>query len=97
MELHCLTLDKLWLECLNTQTVKGRSTVHKYRVTLNNVLKDAPDNRILAIDYLLCTLYGLNDTTLDELTDDKWLVELCCHILWNTHLVHSQLWTYDDN
>ena len=65
-------------------------------MTLHHILKDVPDNRILAINDLLGALYGLNDTTLDELTDDEWLVELCCHQLGQTTLTHLQLRTYND-
>ena len=53
VQLHCLTLDQLGLECLNTQTVKGRSTVHQYGMTLDNVLQDVPDYGILSINDLL--------------------------------------------
>ena len=93
MELHCLTLDQLGLESLNTQTVKGRGTVHKYRMTLDDILQYAPDDGVLAVDDLLGRLDRLDDTALDELTYD----ELGRHILRDTHLVHLQLGTYDDD
>ncbi len=97
VELHCLTLDQLGLESLNTQTVKGRGTVHKYRMTLDDILQYAPDDGVLAVDDLLGRLDRLDDTALDELTYDERLVELGRHILRDTHLVHLQLGTYDDD
>ena len=77
--------------------MKRRSSVHQYRVTLDDILQNAPNNWILAIDNLLCRLNSLNDTALDELADNEWLVKLGSHILRNTHLVHLKLWAYDDN
>ena len=97
MELNSLTLDHLWLEGLDTESVQGRSTVQEDGVSLHHVLKDIPYDRILTINDLLGTLDSLDNTTLDELTDDKWLVELCCHVLGQTAFVHLQLWAYDDD
>ena len=82
VQLNCLTLDKFRLECLNTQTVKCRSTVEEYRVSLHYVLKDVPYNWFTTIDNLLCRLHSLHDTALNELANDEWLVELCCHKFW---------------
>ena len=97
MQLNSLTLNKLWLECLNTKTVKCWSTVQQYWVTLHYILKDIPNNWLTTVNNLLSTLYSLHDTTLDKLADNEWLVKLCCHQLRQTALTHLQLWTYDDN
>ena len=97
VELNSLTLDKLRLECLDRQTVKCRGTVKHNRMTLHHVLKDIPDNRLTTVYYLLSALYSLHDTALNELTDDKWLIELGSHKLWQTNLAHIELRTYDDN
>ena len=76
--------------------MKGRSTVHQHGVTLNHVLQDVPNDGVFSIDDFLCTLNGLNDSALDEFADDERFVQLCRHILGNTHLVHLQLGTNDD-
>ena len=97
MQLDCLALDHLRLEGLDTQSVKGRCTVQEHGVTLHYVLQDVPDNGILAIYNLLCALYGLYDTALDQFPDDERFVKLCCHELRQTALVHIEFRTYNDN
>ena len=97
MQLDSLTLNELWLESLNTETVKCRSTVQKYWVTLHHILKDIIDNRFTTVNDTLCRLNSLDDATLDELTDNEWLIELCCHKLWQTTFAHVKFWTYNDN
>ena len=97
MELDGLTLNKLRLEGLNTQTVKCRCTVKQHGVTLHNILKDIPDDRLTAVDNLLGRLNGLDDAALNELADYKRLVELSCHQLRQTALTHLQLRTDHDN
>ena len=97
VELHGLALDELGLEGLDTEAVQRRGTVHQHGVTLDDVLEDAPDDGVLAVDYLLGRLHRLDDAALDELADDKRLVELGGHILRDTHLVHLQLGADDDD
>ena len=96
MQLNSLTLDHLRLECLNTKTVKCRSTVQHNRMTLHHILKNIPDNRFTTINNLLSTLNSLNDTTLNQFTNDEWFVKLCSHEFWKTTLTHLQLRTYND-
>ena len=97
VELDSLALDHLWLECHHRQTVKRRSTVQKHRVTFHHVLKNIPNHRLTAVHDLLSTLNCLHDATLDELADDKRLVELSSHQLRQTALTHLQLRTDDDH
>ena len=97
VQLHGLTFDQLGLEGLDTQTVKRRGTVHEYRMALDDVLQNAPDDRVLAVDDLLRGLDRLDDAALDELADHERLVELGGHVLRNTHLVHLQLGADDDD
>ena len=96
MQLDCLTFNHLRLECLNTQTVKCRGTVQQYRMSFHYVFQYVPDNGFLAIYNLLGTLHRLYDTALDELADDKRLVEFGCHEFRNTALAHLQFRTYND-
>ena len=97
VQLDSLTLDQFGLECLDTQTVQCRCTVQQYRMSLHHILKDIPDNRLTAVYNLLSRLHRLHDTTLDELADDKRLIELGSHQLRKTALTHLQLRTYHDN
>ena len=97
MELDSLTLDQLGLIGLDTESVERRGTVEEDGVTLNDILQDVEDDRLATIDDALGTLDGLNDTAVDEATDDEGLVELGCHILRQTALVHLQLRTDDDD
>ena len=94
VQLYSLTLDKLRLEGLDTQTVKRRSTVEQNRMTLHHMLKDIPDDGVLAVHNLLGTLHRLHDAALNEFTDDEWLVELSSHQLRQTTLSHLELRTY---
>ena len=97
MQLHCLTLDQFGLECLNTQTVQRRSTVHQHGVSLDDILQNAPDNGVFAVDDLLGRLHRLDDAALDKLADDERLVEFGSHIFRDTHFVHLQLGADDDD
>ena len=97
VQLDCLAFNQLRLEGLDTQPVKCRCTVQQHRVSLENVFEDIPYNRVLAVDDLLRALYSLDNTALNELADNKRLVELGCHILRDTCLVKLELRAHDDN
>ncbi len=77
--------------------MQRRGTVHQHGVSLDDVLQDAPDHRILAVDDLFGGFHRLHDATLDQLTDHERLVEFRRHIFGDTHLVHLQLRTDDDH
>ena len=97
MKLNCLTLNHLWLESLNTETVKCRSTVQQNGVTLHDELEDIPNDWILTVNNLLGTLHGLNNTALNEFTDNEGFVKFCCHEFGKTALAHLQLRTNNNN
>ena len=96
MQLNSFTFNKFRLERLNTKTVKCRGTVQHNWVTLHYILKDIPNYRLTTVYNLLSTLYSLYNTALNELTNNEWLVKLCCHQLRQTALTHLQLWTNDN-
>ena len=97
VELHCLALDQLGLERLNTQTVQSRGTVHQHGVSLYDILQNTPDHGVFPVDDLLRGFHRLHDAALDELADHERLVKLGRHVLRNTHLVHLQLRADDDD
>ncbi len=53
VKLNCFSFYKLWLEGLDTQTVKCRSPVEKNRMTLENVFKNIPYDGIFPVDDFL--------------------------------------------
>src|SRR5665811_32070 len=71
MQTNRLTFDQFWLKGLNTQSVKGRGTVQQYRMPFQNVFKDVPHYRLLFIYNFLGGFYCLDNSALDQLTDDK--------------------------
>ena len=97
VQTDCLTFDKFRLEGLDTQTVQRRSTVQQNRVTFQDVFKDVPYDRILAVDNLLGRLHGLDDAALDELADHERLEQLGGHVLRQTAFVHIQVGTDHDD
>ena len=97
VQLHGLALDQFGLEGLDTQTVQRRGTVHQHRMPLDDVLQNTPDNGVFPVDDLLGRFHRLDDTALDEFADYERLVEFGRHILRNTHLVHLQFRTDDDD
>ena len=96
VQLNSFTFDHLRLESLNTQTVQCRSTVQQYRMSFHYMFQNIPDHRFLAVNDLLGRLNSLNDTTFDELTNNKRLVQFGSHQFRNTAFTHSQFRTYDD-
>ena len=97
VELDGLALYQLGLECLDTETVKGRGSVEQDGVSLHYVLEDVPDDGLLLVHDLLGRADCLDDASLDELADDEGLVQLGGHVLGQTALVHVQLGSYDDH
>ena len=97
VQLDGLALDKLRLECLDTESVQGRSTVQKNRMAFHHVLQDIPDNGILAVNHLLCTLYGLYHASFKKFPDDERLVKLSGNEFRKSALMHLEFRTYNDN
>ncbi len=81
VQLDSLSLNHLRLEGLDTQAVQRRSTVQKNGVALHHVFQDVPNNGFALVDDLLCRLHRFHDSALDQLANDKGLVELSGHIL----------------
>ena len=97
VQTESLTFYEAGLEGLDTQTVQGRSTVQKYRVTLQDIFQNIPNQRILAVHNLLGRLHGFHDASFQNLADDERFEQLGGHIFRQTAFVHVQLGTYHDN
>ena len=98
LELFKPFVIKRLIELGETSNMKtGRRLVEKSSPKVWAVLEDIPDDWILAIDDLLCRLHSLYDTSLDQFSDDEWLVKLCSHEFRETALMHVELRTYYDD
>ncbi|MPM20224.1 hypothetical protein SDC9_66653 [bioreactor metagenome] len=53
MKLNGFAFDKFGLESLNTEAVKGRSTVEHNRMSFEYILENVPNDRILAVNNFL--------------------------------------------
>ena len=78
------------VECSEDTVKDGSYKIQRPFVFVTNKSVTLSDNNLLG------TLNSLYDTTLYQLTDDKWFVKLCSHQFWKTTLTHLQLWTYND-
>ena len=97
MKLDGATLDKNRLECLNTESVKCRSTVEHYRVILDNDLKCVPDLGMYLFNHLSCRLDVACFFCFNKTLHYEGLEQLKSHLLRKTALVKLELGTDDDN
>ena len=95
--INSLTFYKDWLKCLNTKSVKCRSTVKHNRMFFNYILKYIP-NIIFKMFYALLSLLDIFcKTSPYKFSHNKWLEKLDCHFLWKTTLVNLEFRSYYDN
>ena len=97
MQLDCLTFYKDRLECLDTKSVKSRSTVQHYRVLFDNLLQYIPYFRLESLDHFLGALNIVCGSVCCKLLHNERLEKLDCHLLRKTTLIDFQLWLYADN
>ena len=97
VQTHRLPLNQLRLECLDTQTVQGRGTVHQHRMPFQYVFEDVPYHGILTFHNLLGRFHGLDNAAFQHLTDNERLEQFRRHILGKPHFVHLQIRAYHDN
>ena len=97
VQLNGLALDQLGLERLDTQTVQRRCTVEQYRVSLHDVFKDVPNDRILGVYDFLRGLHRFDDAALNHLANDERLVQLGGHVLGQSAFVQLQVRANDDD
>ena len=71
VQLNGLTFDQLRFKSLNTQTVQRRSTVEHYRVFVNHLFEDIPNDRLLIINHLLGGFDRHGQTTTFQLIEDE--------------------------
>ena len=79
VQLNCLAFNQFRLESLNTETVQSRSTVKQDGVTFHDKFENVPNNGITTIHDLLRALYCLDNTALNQATNNKWFIEFSSH------------------
>ncbi len=97
VQLDRFTFHQFRLECLDGETVKGRSTVKHHRVTFQYVFQDVPNHRFLPVYQLLSRFHGFYDASFDELTDNERFEQFRSHIFRKAAFMQFQLRTYNDN
>ena len=53
VKLDGFAFNHLWLESLDTQTVKGRGTVEQHWMTFHHILQNVPNHRVATVNNLL--------------------------------------------
>ena len=91
MQLDGPTINQLWFECLDTQTVQGRCPVQHDWMTVNHLLEHLHDLIISALNQLFGRLDVVDDVLTDQTMNHERLKQLDCHLLGKTALVHLQL------
>ena len=97
MKLDRLTFDKDGLKCLDTESVKCRSTVQHNGMLMNNILEHVPNLTIETLDHLLCLSDVVCYLSLNKLFHNEGLEKLDCHLLGETALVDLKFGSNDDN
>src|SRR5258706_12588115 len=87
MQLDSFSFYQLRLECLDTESVQRRSTVEQNRMSFQNVFKNIPYDSVLAVYNFFSTLNGLNNTTLNQLADEKRFKEISSQIFRQSELI----------
>ena len=98
MKSYGFSFDEDRLECLDTESVKCRSTVQHDRVLFDHVLENVPYSRVvLLLDHFFSVLYVLGYTCVNQLSHNERLEQLDSHLLRETALIHLQIRSHDDN
>ena len=94
VQLNRFTFDQLRFERLNTQTVQCWCTVQHDRVFADNISQNVPDFCGFALNHFLCSFNGCRQTTVFQFAEDKRLEQFQSHLLRQTTLMQTQLWTH---
>ena len=97
VEFDCSAFNKDGLECLDTKTVKRRSTVEEDGVIFDDLFKDVPNLVLACVNKALCALDVVAEVLFNKFLHDEGLEEFKCHFLRKTALIQFQFRTDDDN
>ena len=97
VDLDCFAFHQHRLECLNAQTVKGRSAVQHHRMVFDDLFQDVPNDRFLLFHHFLGLLDGGAVPGLFQPVIDKRLEQFQRHLLRQTALVQLEFGTDHDH
>ena len=97
MQFNCLTFYQNRLKCLNTESVKCRSTIQHNRMLTDYFLENIPDSKLLSLNHFLCILYIVRCSVCHQFFHHKRFEQLDCHLFWQTTLINFQLRSHYDN
>ena len=91
VKLDRLTLDQLWLECLNAKPVQRRRAVQHHRMFADDLIEDVPNFRLFFLDQLLRLLDRRSLSERLQPRVDERLEQLECHLLRQPALMQLEL------
>ena len=97
VKLDCSTFNENGLECLDTKSVEGRSTVEEDGVILDDFFKNIPYLVLACVNKSLCTLDVVAEILFNKLLHNEGLEKLKCHFLRKTTLIKLEFRTNNDN
>ena len=97
MKLNSSSLYQDRLKCLNTKSVKCRSTVKKHRMLFNNCFKYIPYLRLNTFYHSLRTLNIVSNTLINEVLHYEGFEQFYSHFLGKTALINLKFGTNNDN
>ena len=97
MKLYSTSLNENRLKCLNRKSVKGRRTVEKNRMILDNMLKSVPNFRTYTFNTFFSILYVGSFAGFYKSFHNKRLEEFKSHFLRKTALINLKIRTDNYN
>ena len=97
MEFERATFGEDRFECLDTESVKGRGTVKKYRMFFDDFFEYVPNFGAYAFYHAFCAFDVMRVAVVDEFFHNERFEELDSHFFRKTALVEFEFRTYDDN
>ena len=97
MKLNCFTFYQNRFKCLDTKTVKCRSTVQHNRMLFDYIFKHIPYFRLKTLYHFLSILNIVSSSALNKFFYNKRLEQLDCHFFRKTALIDLQFRSYNDN
>ena len=96
MKLDSFTIDELWLESLDGETVERWGTVKEDIFAFDNFVKSIPNHGFALLNHARCGTDVVSIFILNEPRNDEWLKEFKRHLFWQTTLVNAKFWTNHD-
>ncbi len=91
MQLNRLAFDQHRLESLNPQPMQRWRAIEQNRMLADHFFQNVPDDRLMAVDHLLCCLDRCGEAHQLQLVEDEWLEQFERHQLRQPALMQLQL------